>query len=659
MIKWGSFVKEKAGEWEGLNNAAIYSFNSNIINSLVREMFQNSIDARDKNLKKDKITGKIPPLIVQINYKSLRQEQFPDFDGFYKIFKEIAQSKPNKLHAKFFNNAFSALGDKKKIPFFIYHDFNTTGLEGEDDDPTKSFNACVVSEGISVKADSTAGGSFGIGKNATYGLSKLRTVFYVSLNSKGEYIFQGKAKLASHYDINGRTKESKVYCGEEGNLGSVRDLMNMPEPFLKIFHRDRQGLSQYALCPVENDNWISDFTKAILRNYWMLFEKGELEVELLEEDALKYSLNRENLEQLLLEFFNPKTYEPENILPDGNPYEFYKCYLEGKCISKEDFPHLNRVRFYFKELDNKNTNSVAYLRNDMVVYTKSVHGFGSIGYCGVFLCDDKRGNEILRAMEPPTHDSFDPDPLHGRIEGVTVQDGKNILDNIKKYIKMALQEIMDKYTKPAEDIKWLDDLLASLTGLEGSGSGERMNEQSDKETTERMGKDVTKTISFNSANRNTIVNDESGDVEGRGGGQGSGTGGGPGVGDGGGGNGIGGGPSGSHPSQKSKVKSRIFKTTESKNLNGKKYYAYKIILDSNKPISKTDLLLTQHGDSGDVAFFEIGEAKLESGEKIEFKSEQNSESEKTAYRLMSLNIPNVIQVFVHEPYKSSFKIVKS
>lgn len=205
----------------------------------------------------------------------------------------------------------------------------------------------------------------------------------------------------------------------------------------------------------------------------MLFEKGELEVELLEQDKLILRMTSKNLEQSLLKFFNPETYEPEtNVLPDGNPYEFYKCFKEGKCITNENFPLLNKVRFYYKELDNKDTNCVAYLRNDMVVYTQPVRGFGSIGYCGVFLCDDKRGNEILRAMEPPTHDKFAPDPLHGRIEGVTVQDGKNILDNIKGFVKQALQEIMDQYTKPAEDIKWLDDLLASM-GIEGSGVGEK------------------------------------------------------------------------------------------------------------------------------------------------------------------------------------------
>lgn len=117
QLKWGSFTKTKNGEWNGLNNAAIYSFNGNIINSFVREMFQNSIDARDKDNLDE--SGKLKPLLIKINYKNVGQEDFPDFDGFYEIFKQIAGSSPNKSNSKFFNNAFKALGIKGRFHFLF------------------------------------------------------------------------------------------------------------------------------------------------------------------------------------------------------------------------------------------------------------------------------------------------------------------------------------------------------------------------------------------------------------------------------------------------------------------------------------------------------------------------------------------------------------
>ncbi len=653
MLKWGSFIKEKDGEWDGLNNAAIYSFNSNIINSFVREMFQNSIDARDKNLSPDPKTEKIPPLKIRINYKEILQNEFPDFNGFYGIFKKIAGSQPNKQHAKFFNNAFKVLGDKRKIPLFVFEDYNTYGLSGSDDDPESSFNACVISEGISVNKDATSGGSFGIGKNAIYGLSSLRTVFYSSLDTSGNYIFQGKSKLASYYDDNGKTREHKIYCGEKKDFRSIRDIKSLSDSNRQIFYRDQPGLSQYAVCPIENDNWPEEFVKAILRNYWMLLEKGELEVELLQQDKLSYVLAKNSLEKLMTEFFSPENYEPEDISPKGNPFEYYNCYKNGTCIQMHDLGQLGNVRFFYNEIADRNTNAIAYLRNDMVVYAKSVHGFGSIGYCGVFMCDSNQGNEILRAMEPPTHDSFSPDRLQEKLEGYSSSDGREILNQIRLLVKSGLQTIVDKYTKPVEDIPWLDNLLSSLKGAAGIGAGDRTNEESENETTEKIGKDVKKKLTFSSQNRNSLINDDNGEIEDNGSGDPA-----PGP-----------GPRpprpeprpgpkpGPKPIKKAKIRSRIFKTGKEKKIGSKKYASYRIHLTSEREIQNADIVISQQGDTGNVGMFEIGDVFVLGGPQLDFSEEKNKQSEIIAYRIKSLTVPSVIEFYVNEPYKSSFKLI--
>lgn len=655
MLKWGSFIKEKDGEWDGLNNAAIYSFNSNIINSFVREMFQNSIDARDKNLLPDPKTKKKPPLKIRINYKEVLQNKFPDFEGFYEIFRKIAGSQPNKPHAKFFNNAFKVLGDKRKIPLFVFEDYNTYGLSGADDDPKSSFNACVISEGISVNKDPTSGGSFGIGKNAIYGLSSLRTVFYSSLDTNNIYVFQGKAKLASYYDENGKTREHKIYCGEKEDYRSIRDIKSLSDDYRQIFQRDQPGLSQYAVCPIENENWPEEFVKAILRNYWMLLEKGELEVELLEQDNLLYVLTKNSLEELMIKFFAPENYEPEDISPKGNPYEYYNCYKNGTCIEIEELGQLGNVRFFYNEIADRNTNAIAYLRNDMVVYAKSVHGFGSIGYCGVFMCDSDQGNEILRAMEPPTHDSFSPDRLQEKLEGYSAKDGREILGQIRALVKSGLQTIMDKYTQPVEDIPWLDNLLSSLKGAAGIGAGDRTNEESEIETTEKIGKDIRKNLTFGSQSRNSVINDANGEIEDNGSSDPT-----PGPGP------RSPGPKprprpkpGPKPITKSKIKSRIFKTGKEKNIGSQKYASYRIHLTTEREILNTDIVISQQGDTGNVGMFEIGEVVVLGGSELEFSEEKNKQSETIAYRIKSLTIPSIIELYVNEPYKSSFKLIKS
>ena len=220
-LKWGSEIKRKG--WDGLNDAAINAFNINVINSFVREMFQNSNDARDKSLPVNQQTGKRPPLHISINYKTLKQEQFPNFEEFIDIFRRIKSAEANKQHVEFFKHGEKAMGTRTAIKFFVYEDFNTTGLSGDDNDPTSTFSSCVLSEGTSVKPDDTAGGSYGIGKNAIFGFSKLRTVFYSSLSNKGEYIFKGVTKLASFNDIDGNTHERRIFCGHGKELKYVRN----------------------------------------------------------------------------------------------------------------------------------------------------------------------------------------------------------------------------------------------------------------------------------------------------------------------------------------------------------------------------------------------------------------------------------------------------
>lgn len=650
-LKWGSQIKDRG--WDGLNDAAINAFNSNVINSFVREMFQNSNDNRDKTLPINSQTGKRPPLRISINYKTFKQDQFPCFEEFIDIFRRIKSAEANKQHVEFFKHGEKAMGLRTAIKFFVYEDFNTTGLSGNDDDPNSTFSSCVLSEGTSVKQDDTAGGSYGIGKNAIFGFSKLRTVFYSSLSKEG-YIFQGVTKLASYNDANRNTHERRIFCGNGNKLKSIRNFDELPDKFQEVFRRNHLGLSQYAACPLDNPDWLEQFTKAILRNYWLLLFNDSLVVELKNEDELILKIEKANLEELLLKYYDPNVYIPdENVEPGGNPYEYYKCLIENNFKERES-NKLGKVKFYYRELSHNTTNRVAYMRNNMVVYSDSIWGFSSINYCGVFICEDREGNKILRMMEPPTHDSFDPERLSNKTDKYTPKDGYDILWNIKQIINEALSEISDKYKKAAEDIPWLDELLSSLTGAAGSGSGNRMNIQSDKETPERMGAKIKATVSFNSLTRNTTVFDPSGVVPG-------------------------GGVRprkprpGSKPKPKpepgpkpgpksaaySKIESRVFKTSLKKKINGVDFYGYKMFLNSSVTMGPTDVLISQKGDNGSVVCFEVSDVTDALGNVIQFAKVNNDRGDTVAYKLKSVAIPSELTVHLSEPYKSSIKIINS
>ena len=73
-------------------------------------------------------------------------------------------------------------------------DFNTIGLKGVNSRSSSPWTNLVKAQGVSDKA-STDGGSFGIGKNAAYACSDLRTIIYSTLTVDGEVGTQGVASL--------------------------------------------------------------------------------------------------------------------------------------------------------------------------------------------------------------------------------------------------------------------------------------------------------------------------------------------------------------------------------------------------------------------------------------------------------------------------------
>jgi hypothetical protein len=639
-IQWGGFEKSKG--WDGLNNAAINSFNSNIINSFIREMFQNSNDARQ-----DDESGNKKKLKIEIDYKKIKVEDFPEYTDFLKIVNSISEEPANKSHEQFFNQALEGFGKDGFIQTFIYKDFNTTGLEGADEDADSTFSACVLSEGTSVKKDETAGGSYGIGKNSIFGFSKIRTVLYSSLNTDGEKIFQGISKLAS-YKKDIKTYDYRSFLGNGNKFSSIRNYSQLPDNIIQLIDRDEPGLTQIAICPIESIDWVDKFTKAILTNYWLLIDDNQLEISLCIDEVVVKHISLLNLASLMLENFNPENFNPETST-HGNPYDFYKCYKE--CLSEEKDVHmLGKIKFHYQELPHKKTNSVAYIRNGMVIFSEPIWGFGSIGYCGVVICDSREGNVLLRMMEPPTHDKFDPSRLSNRIKEYDEKDGLLALEQTRRLIRDCLNKISDKYRKRAEEIPWLNNLLSSIKGLKGNGKGNRTGDISEKETIDRVTTEKKHLLVFSSVNRNNIVIVNDGEIPVPSGGRTPSPGPGP----------IpppssGPGPR-PIPKPKKDKKAINFKSRIFRNAQSEKESQYKVLLTSDKAINGKTLRLFQVGDSGSSACFEIIGAKDNSGIDIGYEKILNKDKDIIAYKIKDVSIPNEILLDIIEPYKSTFKL---
>src|SRR6266536_110290 len=410
----------------------------------------------------------------------------------------------------FFKQALKSIKNDKEIGVLVYKDFNTTGLTGDDDDASSTFNACVLSEGQSVKEDSDSGGSYGIGKNSIYGISKIRSVLYSSFNNSNEIIIQGLAKLAS-YKISDATYESRIYFGRGEKLSAIRnnDLSTLDYDIQQFYKRNEPGLSQFAFCPNISETWKDEFAKAILKNYWPLLFNDELEVNIKDQGKSIQIISSNTLDDLMNTFYSPEGYDPDDSEPKENPFDYYSCYKA--CVPKEAKVNmLGSIKFYYKELDHKKTNRVLYIRNGMVIKADEIWGFGAIGYCGIVECTNIEGNIFLKMMEPPEHNRFDVSRLNEKSEKYKALDGEKAFKEIKKIIRDSLNEILNKYRKKAEDIPWLNNLIQSIKGLNGFGSGNRTGEAGERETTEIISSIKRGKIAFSSIVKNSLINTENG-----------------------------------------------------------------------------------------------------------------------------------------------------
>lgn len=628
--KWGAEEKKKGDE--GFNNAGILTFNSHAINSFVRELFQNSNDARTPGKNK---------VVINIEYCTIRKSEIPAFDQFRKILDQVEKS---HSQVKFFRKAHESIkGDK--IPFLVYSDYSTKGLEGKDNDSGSSFSACVLSEGISAKEDKSAGGSFGIGKNAIYGISNLRTVFYSSLNKDGEYIFQGVAKLAS-YKTGSKNHEGRIYLGNGDERSSVRKPRDIPE----AFRRTNPGLSQYVMGVELEANWHIEFAKAVLRNYWMLLHEGKLEVELFENKTSIQRINAKNVASLMTELFSQEEEQDDTLTPFGNPYLFYQAVVNGKQADF-DIPLIGACTFHHIESD-QGENNIAYLRNGMVIFSRIEPRLVGVTTSGVFLCNNRKGNQILRMMEPPKHDSFEVQMLANNDDDLTKKDGEAILKSIKGSIRSVIKELIDKYKQPTETPAFLTELFDDLQKSFAEGNkGNRNNNPSEAETIHRRAVQDEIAVNLRSEQESSFVSAAKGNHQGTGNGELSG-------------------PArvpvkkdtknkkkpgslnGSGRTPKISVKSRVFHFSERNGRN-----VYKAVLHSDDHIESAELNLYQHSDSGDEIAFILHAATDENGNKVKVREIHDADGIVKEYKIAT-DIPGAKVLFleVSDNQKSAFII---
>ena len=379
-MKW-IFAKNDGGRDSGFHDAGVETFKGNFDRYLARELIQNSLDARLDITK---------PVKVVFSLMEMKRDAVPDIENLRVAFDRSKEYWRHDKKASLFFEKASEIARRETITMLRISDFNTSGVLGSDTDREKNWYNLIKSAGSSSKGGGE-GGSFGIGKNAPFAASNMRTVLYSTFNKDQEHIFQGVAMLVSHTGVDGGTAQPVGYLGADGGR-SIRKKADIPKPFI----RNEFGTDITIIGFDASEHWRDELVYSVLDNFWLAIEFGHLEVLVGDEQ-----INKQTLPKLLNKFSSD----------DGEftAHLYYDAYTNPSHPTLNyELQSLKAVNLYLKIGDTNLPKRIVMVRKTgMKIFEKAFRSI--IPFCGVFVCSNDIGNQKLRDMEPPRHDVWDPD----------------------------------------------------------------------------------------------------------------------------------------------------------------------------------------------------------------------------------------------------------
>ena len=438
-IKW-YFPPTGGGIAQGFNDSSKEIFKANILEHAVREIIQNSLDAK-KN-------GSDLPVIVKMEKIELTPAMINGGDLVKHVDKSLKRSteQKNPKGIKFYRNAMRML-KKSKIPTLKIIDENTTGLNG------RKWDALVHQEGTPSKDNPAAGGSYGIGKNAPYAASALSLMCYSTryLNRHRNEKFIARCNLVAHEDPAKPERELQhVGFGTSRPFDGTRFQPIVGKQIRSIFRLKKHGSGIFIVGFTER-NWQAAARRSIARNFFAAIHKKKLSVVVGDTHITNETLNEEE--------FGSNDHR--------HYYDLYKSTDTPIRISG------GFGTFCLKILTGNETmsNRVAYInRRGMLITAEKTfrknpfHArLGDVGkYAAVVWAADDRTDMRVRDMEPPTHETIEYERITEPAEqqqavGDLREINSLICDHIKKKLNIDTLEHKTELTELSNIIPLVSD----------------------------------------------------------------------------------------------------------------------------------------------------------------------------------------------------------
>jgi len=388
--------------------------NKGLIDSVVREGGQNTVDNGNKKSKK--------PIELYFKRSDVKVVDFPNGEEVIDILKMCKNYNIEELKLDndnpavvFCDKSLDLLNNKKGvIPFLEIGDSNTTGILGDDQDRTKGWFRMCQSIGVSVGAG-TGGGSRGMGKKAPLLVSEMKTLFISTMTDEG-VAFKGIGQFTSHID-----SDRKVYSAkskfELEEKKSIRKESDIP----KIFKRTEVGSSIF-IAGFTIDDWEGQFIVAVLDNFYAAIYHGKLNVHVGD-----FYITKKTIKKFVEDYAGEQT------------KMFFRCISEAVPIEKV-LDDVGMVKLYVL-LDEtfKHPKRIDYMRDKrMKIFDMKRGWYIRDNFAAVFICDGEEGSKRLRLMEGAEHTDWKPRYDNKKSD----KDYKDKIDNwIYKEIKKLETEI--------------------------------------------------------------------------------------------------------------------------------------------------------------------------------------------------------------------------
>ena len=437
-IGW-RFSSSDDGIFDGFNDAGIETFTGARYDGLAREIIQNSLDA---TMDESKVT-------VEFDFVKIARKDFLGADELLKAMKQCKKECKDEKGKVFFENAVQVM-QKPRIPCLKISDSGTTGLRGNYRKREGQWYAITKTRGISEKGDNTtAGGSFGIGKNAPFAVSSLRTVFYSTLyenDSTNIFRAQGISILMSHEIDGGEYTRATGFYGKTDGCLPIEG-SDIPD----ILRPHKQGCVVFIPGFVTESKWWQKIMATVVSNFFCAITQGKLDVLIQNESEDVEVIDQESLDECFQKIINDPEIDHEKV---KNSYDYYQAMSKSGTCKEAELSHLGHCQMWVSAQEGL-PKRVALLRKTGMLITDDQAGLkrwaGRSDFVGVFMCDSDKGNSLLRDMENPQHNAFEPE----RAIPNQRKKCKNALDELVKWVRKNV----DKLAKPEKtEVTSVDEL---------------------------------------------------------------------------------------------------------------------------------------------------------------------------------------------------------